>query len=962
MTPEARASLHLKQHELRVAAAAAAAAAASGVEAADATPHEAARAALAHFEALPWCDVYDESDELMRVKFQLVYAVGAPGEAPFLQQRTAVLHALLRALRDDDAARALLADDSVAICEPGPPGAFLAALRLLPGAALDAALPALHAALAAAVLDAPPYELRWLAGFSGAPREALLAYATDVTRAADDIIPPAAFGAEPHRAALLALRGLLAHGVLAHALRQRHRVDYGVAPPGPGRRKRLAVTFRACDVPSERAEFAHPDATLALTTLSYYYTGLSDAEVLQAFRTLLSLGDTEQRVRYAEWHAAAAPGMEAAEAASVDGVRKLDLSNVLQRALLCRVFALCTPLVDFWLRACVLPGETTQYPQRLRATAWHMRGTAADGDVADGAAGTAVGFSGTNDQHRLLPLHVRQAPLPVAELEATNGLMLALLLQQASYEALPQDAAGAPAWQVLLAFAVRRGAVALIDAGALLAGVDLASAAAHVLQLLRDAGSPLQAAVYFDAASGHAGEWVVVDHQGGRWPKKRAPIAERDAFVLYDEARCRGADMRLRRDAVAVLTLGPRMGKDKLMQAAGRMRQLERGQRLLLTAQRDVHDAICAAADGADVSVRAALGWVLGNTVAASRAGLLEWSLNGLHYASTHGAPDAALADEKLSLDAFYAAAAAPQDVGALVAEHAAASSAPAPSLQSYADEVQARASAYGAGALIVASALEEECERELEQEEEQEQEQEVQVARRKPCAEADWDVARVTAAGLQAVQADAAAGASRLADAVERHLRPEQLRAVGWNPAVWLTRNFVATLQPEALSGAADDLSLYQRHVDALLLLHAPNGAPAAVLALSDREAETVLEAHWQRRSGALDPLPLLHHSYARDARDAPLMAPRGAAATLADAQAASLQLLNGETMLGDGARIAAAAAMLAEPAARTAALALPALRGTAHLIARSDLEACCEGLAGGAPTRKRLSGMKPL
>ena len=46
--------------------------------------------------------------------------------------------------------------------------------------------------------------------------------------------------------------------------------------------------------------------------------------------------------------------------------------------------------------------------------------------------------------------------------------------------------------------------------------------------------------------------------------------------------------MRLNSNARAVLTLGPDMCKDKLMQAAGRMRMLEHGQQLLLVAGNDV--------------------------------------------------------------------------------------------------------------------------------------------------------------------------------------------------------------------------------------------------------------------------------------------------------------------------------------------------------------------------------------
>jgi hypothetical protein len=41
------------------------------------------------------------------------------------------------------------------------------------------------------------------------------------------------------------------------------------------------VPFRAAHTPAERAEFAQPDVALTLTTLAYFYDGLSRAEFVQ---------------------------------------------------------------------------------------------------------------------------------------------------------------------------------------------------------------------------------------------------------------------------------------------------------------------------------------------------------------------------------------------------------------------------------------------------------------------------------------------------------------------------------------------------------------------------------------------------------------------------------------------------------------------------------------------------------
>ena len=106
------------------------------------------------------------------------------------------------------------------------------------------------------------------------------------------------------------------------------------------------------------------------------------------------------------------------ELARFSDVNQLDASSSSQMAAMHRHLRRNTAVVDFWLRFCVLPAETRQYPQRLGASAW---------DLA--AAGARVmGFSGTNDNYRLLPLRVHQAVPEDAALKATNGRMLDVII------------------------------------------------------------------------------------------------------------------------------------------------------------------------------------------------------------------------------------------------------------------------------------------------------------------------------------------------------------------------------------------------------------------------------------------------------------------------------------------------------------------------------------------------------
>ena len=68
---------------------------------------------------------------------------------------------------------------------------------------------------------------------------------------------------------------------------------------------------------------------------------------------------------------------------------------------------------------------------------------------------------------------------------------------------------------------------------------------------------------YFDLTEK---KWTICNLNGRATPRHASPIAEHEAFTVFDDARCRGADLQLRDDAVALLTLGPKITKDKLMQ------------------------------------------------------------------------------------------------------------------------------------------------------------------------------------------------------------------------------------------------------------------------------------------------------------------------------------------------------------------------------------------------------------
>lgn len=63
-------------------------------------------------------------------------------------------------------------------------------------------------------------------------------------------------------------------------------------------------------------------------------------------------------------------------------------------------------------------------------------------------------------------------------------------------------------------------------------------------------------------------------------------IPEDQTFVIFDEARTRGADIKMKSNTTAALSLGPNMTKDKLMQAVGRLREFGRNQKIFILSTR----------------------------------------------------------------------------------------------------------------------------------------------------------------------------------------------------------------------------------------------------------------------------------------------------------------------------------------------------------------------------------------
>lgn len=494
-------------------------------------------------------------------------------------------------------------------------------------------------ALASSVLNDAPHELTWLK-HCPCPED-LIAYVTDTKRGSawfnlDERVKKLE---ADRKAIVIALRGFLAFGILEQCLSRRYRVDYGIDSRRENRR--VAVPYRVCDKPSDRAEYAQPDTLIVFTHLAYYHRGLSRMEVKEAIQALFNLGSVAQKKEYHEWYEAQKDSMSDDQRASLDSLEKLDPSSEAQVSLIWEVYRYTMETINFWLDKCVMPKETMQFPYKICANAFHL---------AENQEHKVVGFSGTKDTELLLPVQLQQAEPDLDSIRATDGKMIDVILKQTWHKVTPR-APHEPMSMAVLQHAVNRKVDALIDAGATMAGMNNCEVTESFLKILNecDHTSLKRGVVYFD---NNSAQWKIVSRDGRHWPKDSSPIHESEAFVFFDESHCRGADMQLDDKATALLTVGPQMTKDKLMQAAGRMRKLGKDQSLQFAIPSELIRKICTD-DATELNMCRLLVWIISNTVNLVGSSLVDWGTQGVHFGSSKS-EDARVVDEILDLESMY--------------------------------------------------------------------------------------------------------------------------------------------------------------------------------------------------------------------------------------------------------------------------------------------------------------------
>ena len=175
-----------------------------------------------------WQDVYDEVDEILHHRYQLVYSIGSVKPLPHMMYRWKAAQALLRLLRSD----VFQVKGIFVVMKENEVEGF-------PWITVDDGVDSedFRRKMAGSLFDQPPLEFAWLT--SHKEREEMIKV---ISEPSANPIELESKLSRVHYNDILALRGFLAHDILLHCLKKRYRVDFGSNHSNS--RKNLAVPFR----------------------------------------------------------------------------------------------------------------------------------------------------------------------------------------------------------------------------------------------------------------------------------------------------------------------------------------------------------------------------------------------------------------------------------------------------------------------------------------------------------------------------------------------------------------------------------------------------------------------------------------------------------------------------------------------------------------------------------------------
>ena len=319
-------------------------------------------------------DILDESDEILHARFQLIYTIGLPQHSDGYPDRWTITQQILWLVKEHVHTLSINHPNSIEH-ECSTPGWF-------PHVRIARASDVGRRLISLIVKDVmagrlPGFNFQYL---SPELYDAICSFICDedVLQAPGTAQSVEAYAKGSHQThlwtGLLLLRGLLASNILLFALTERRwRVDYGLYPEPPyyGRSSNhtmLAVPYRAKDVPAPNTQFGHPDITIILTCLSYYYTGLSEEQLRVSFEILQ--GQDDPSTEYAHW-------VNEYDGTSLpDSLQKFSDINLNSSEqwdnVIFPLFSRNQLAINFYLSRVVFPKEAKEFPYKLSGSSWDL--------------------------------------------------------------------------------------------------------------------------------------------------------------------------------------------------------------------------------------------------------------------------------------------------------------------------------------------------------------------------------------------------------------------------------------------------------------------------------------------------------------------------------------------------------------------------------------------------------------
>ncbi len=508
-------------------------------------------------------DVLDECDYSLAVKTQLVYPSGAQRMVDGHPHRWKVVQAVLKLVKGTVEQLHLEFPRSIEVTAPGSSGRF-PAIHFSQDRVKDALIERVTESVCRGeggllpINDCTNAELEAVADLLNKRR-----FTKEEMLKVSDLFRTR----QAARQAVLILRGLLVYRILLMALTKRWNVQYGLHP----RRDPVAVPYQAKGVPSEQAEFGHPDVAILLTCLSFYYSGLEEVQFEQVLRHVLKSDDPA--LEYDRWvlDANTLPG-------SVRTWAAVNVDDEIQRRDLWDHLRYNMVVIDCFLNHFVFPYHAKTFERKLVSSAWDIplppsykfpptrdsskaqRPLEGVKEVVKSLSSITTGFSGTNDNRTLLPLNIEQRDL--TGLAHTNAEVLTYLLQPRNrHYHLAADFQGRRLTEYQFLKSIHRlGIRMLLDAGAQILELDNESLVRTWLTI----DCKADAAVFFDKED----KARILYKDGRSVPLVASHFNDNlgACLVYLDEAHTRGTDLKMPACTVAALTLGPSQTKDHTIQ------------------------------------------------------------------------------------------------------------------------------------------------------------------------------------------------------------------------------------------------------------------------------------------------------------------------------------------------------------------------------------------------------------